>query len=153
MLLHGMDLVAIAALIAVAFSGCYLLLARRMRAALTERELKIADQIAALDNAIRALETRLTDHHQQLLAERSRATTVPEFREIAEQTDASAPGHLVGSETAEEIAPEIQAAIAAAAVATLGPEAVVRSVKPVTSPWTQQGRVLVQGGHNLRVQR
>jgi hypothetical protein len=29
----------------------------------------------------------------------------------------------------------------------------VQSVKAVTSPWTQQGRVLVQGGHNLRVRR
>jgi hypothetical protein len=52
-----------------------------------------------------------------------------------------------------EIAPEIQAAIAAAAVAVLGPNAVLQSVKPVLSPWSQQGRVMVQGGHNLRVRR
>ena len=57
------------------------------------------------------------------------------------------------NEEGTEIAPEIQAALAAAAVATLGPNAVVHSVKAATSPWTQQGRVLVQGGHNLRVQR
>jgi hypothetical protein len=29
----------------------------------------------------------------------------------------------------------------------------VQSVTAAPSPWTQQGRVLVQGGHNLRVRR
>jgi hypothetical protein len=55
----------------------------------------------------------------------------------------------------EEIAPEIQAAIAAAAMATLGNHARVRAARrvpsrDVVSPWTQQGRVIVQSSHNLR---
>lgn len=153
MSLHGTDLVAIVALIGVAFAGCYALLLRRMRSALTDRQMKIADQIASLDDAIRALETRLADHQQQLSAERSRAVQIPEFREGVEQVEASEPALQEGWGIEQDFAPEIQAAIAAATVATLGPEAVVKSVKPVTSPWTQQGRVLVQGGHNLRVQR
>jgi len=52
-----------------------------------------------------------------------------------------------------QIDPEIQAVIAAASLAAVGPDAVLKSIKPATSPWTQQGRVLVQGGHNLRVRR
>ena len=55
----------------------------------------------------------------------------------------------------EEIAPEIHAAIAAAAIATLGNHARVRVARrvpsqDVVSPWTQQGRVIVQSSHNLR---
>jgi hypothetical protein len=53
------------------------------------------------------------------------------------------------------IEPEIQAAIAAAAIAAAGPNARVRLATLVksrdkASPWSQQGRVLVQSSHNLR---
>ena len=40
-----------------------MLLLRKLRQIVTERHLKIADQLAALDDAIRALETRLAEHH------------------------------------------------------------------------------------------
>ncbi len=55
----------------------------------------------------------------------------------------------------EEIAPQIQAAIIAAALALLGNHARVRAARrvpsqDVVSPWTQQGRVSVQASHNLR---
>jgi hypothetical protein len=55
----------------------------------------------------------------------------------------------------DEIAPEIQAAIAAAAIAMLGRHARVQAARRVpsqdlVSPWTQQGRVIVQSSHNLR---
>ncbi len=79
-----------------------------------------------------------------------RAYQVSEIQSEAQQVDGSEIGHEASE---ARVAPEIRAAIAAAAVATLGPDAVVKSVKPATSSWTQQGRVLVQGGHNLRVQR
>ena len=51
----------------------------------------------------------------------------------------------------------IQAAIAAAAIAALGNHARVWSARTipssdVVSPWTQQGRVIVQSSHNLRTQ-
>jgi len=55
----------------------------------------------------------------------------------------------------QEVAPEIQVAIAAAAVALLGKSARIRAARrvpsqDVVSPWTQQGRVIVQSSHNLR---
>lgn len=55
----------------------------------------------------------------------------------------------------EEIEPEIQAVIAAVAVVLLGNHARVRAARrvpsqDVVSPWTQQGRVIVQSSHNLR---
>ncbi len=61
--MHFADLILI---LIFAGAGCavsYLLLLRKIRQVVTERELKIADQLAALDDAIRALETRLSEHH------------------------------------------------------------------------------------------
>jgi len=139
MTLHGTDLIAIAAMIAAGFALCYVLLLRKLRAIAVDREMKVADQIGSLDEAIRALETRLAEHPMQ---------TVVVNQSEGVQVEGAAEAHESG-----EIDPEIQAAIAAAAVAAVGPNAVVHSVKSATSPWTQQGRVLVQGGHNLRVQR
>lgn len=146
MTLHGTDLLAIASLIAAGFAGCYALSLRKLRAMLTDRQMKIADQIAALDEAIHVLEQRLADQRLPLLMEKSQSIAEPETRHEIERA--------AGTEEAEsEVSPEVKAVIAAAAIAAVGPDAVVHSVKPATSPWTQQGRVLVQGGHNLRVQR
>lgn len=60
-----------------------------------------------------------------------------------------------GASESEEVAPEIQAAIAAATIAIFGNHARVRAARrvpsqDVVSPWTQQGRVIVQASHNLR---
>jgi hypothetical protein len=139
MTLHGTDLIAIAAMIAGGFAACYVVMMRKLSTIVVERQMKVADQIGALDEAIRALETRLAEHPMPPSAVQSQVLRAEESSAEALETG--------------EIAPEIQAAIAAATVAAVGPNAVVHSVKPVTSPWTQQGRVLVQGGHNLRVQR
>jgi C4-dicarboxylate-specific signal transduction histidine kinase len=146
--MYGTDLILILALVAVGFVLCYLLLLRKLRAIVNERQLKMADQLGALDDAIRALETRLAEHPAktagtELLQVAANAESVNPEAEADETADAS-------DETGE-IAPEIQAAIAAATLATLGQNAAVRSVKAAPSPWTQQGRVMVQGGHNLRV--
>lgn len=149
MTLQGTDLIAIAVLIAAGFAGCYALFVRKLRATLTDRQMKIADQIAVLDDAIHVLEQRLADQRSQALLEKTKALSELESRNDAEQSG----GRDEHEQGESEVAPEIKAAIAAAAVAAVGPDAVVHSVKPVTSPWTQQGRVLVQGGHNLRVQR
>jgi hypothetical protein len=140
--LNGPDLIAIAVLIAAGLAGCYALFLRKLRMILTDRRMEVADQIGALDNAIRVLETRLAERQLQTSFEQTPAVSSSEILDEVEQAGNS-----------EEIAPEIEAAIAAAVVATVGPNAVVQSVKSVTSPWTQQGRVLVQGGHNLRVRR
>jgi hypothetical protein len=147
--LHGTDLIAIAAMIACGLAGCYALFLQKLRATLTDRQMKIADQMARLDAAIRALETRLAQHQSQPSLQEPRAFLSSDNQNQLEQVASSEALEQEGT----EIEPEIQAVIAAAAVAAVGPNAVVHSAKPVTSPWTQQGRVLVQGGHNLRVQR
>jgi len=146
--LLGTDLVVVLVVVAVGFAVSPLLLLGRLKAMMTQRQLKIADQLGALDDAIRALETRLTEHQVQ----------APVVELPTANASGSRPGQTVDGDSDEmeesgEIAPEIQAAIAAATVVALGPNAVVQSVKPVPSPWSQQGRVMVQGGHNLRVQR
>ena len=97
--------------------------------------------MAALDDAIRALETRLVEHHTLPVVNDAQllAAAKNEQEEIQDAGES------------EYVAPEIQAVIAAATVAALGQDAQIRSVKPAASPWSQQGRVLVQGSHNLRV--
>ena len=142
MTLHGSDLAAITVLVVCGLTVCYALFLRKLRATLADRRMEIADQIGALDGAIRVLEARLAEHQLRTRSEPSPSVLNLDVRHEAEQSAVS-----------EELAPEIHAAIAAATVATVGHNAVVQSVKPVTSPWTQQGRVLVQGGHNLRVRR
>lgn len=148
MTLSVSDLMLIVALVAVASGACYLLLLRRLRLLLAERQLKVAEQLGALNDAIHALETRLAVHAPAVS---------PDGLPHVEAGAASEQVSELSIEGTEEMAPEIKAAIAAAAVATLGPNAQVKSIKPAgqaaTSPWTQQGRVMVQGSHNLRVRR
>ncbi len=149
MTLHGTDLIVVGVVLVAAVALCYALLLLKVRALLTERQLKIADQIGALDDAIRALETRLAEH--QLLSNTQTAADARLPKSIPAAASEAEPVDQI--EEGAEISPEVQAAIAAATVAALGPNAVVRSVEAVPSPWTQQGRVLVQGGHNFRVRR
>jgi hypothetical protein len=147
--LHGSDLIAIAAMLGAGFAACYALLLWKLRSLFKERQLRVADQIGSLDEAIRALEMRVAAH-QQMSAMDSLRTGASIEPPHAVATNC---GPANESEESAEIAPDIQVAIAAAAVVALGPNAVVQSVKAMPSPWTQQGRVLVQGGHNLRVRR
>lgn len=146
MTMHGTDLIAIVVLVAAGFAACYILLLWKLRSIFNERQLKIADQLGALDDAIRALETRLSGHHGFGSELSNLDAGAKSAKAEAVQVDVADP-----SEETEEIAPEIQAVIAAATVATVGQNAAVRSVKAAPSAWTQQGRVMVQGGHNLRV--
>lgn len=142
MTLHFTDLIVVLAFVAAGCAAGYLLLLRRLKEIVAERQLKIADQLGSLDDAIRALETRLAEHHVLSASADTNEASVDQANEQEE------------TQTAEEsIAPEIQAVIAAATVAALGPDAHVRSVKPAASPWSQQGRVLVQGSHNARAGR
>ncbi len=141
MTLHWTDLILILALVALGSAAGYMLMLRKLRETVAERQLKIADQLAALDDAIRSLETRLIEHH-----------TIPVVNDA--QLLAAAKNEqeeIRDAEETEYVAPEIRAVIAAAAVATLGQDAQIRSIKPAASPWSQQGRVMVQGSHNLRV--
>ena len=63
MTMHWIDLILILAFVAVGSAVSYLILIRRIRQVVIERHLKIADQLATLDDAVRALETRLAEHH------------------------------------------------------------------------------------------
>lgn len=143
MTIHWIDLILILGFVAAGCAVSYLVLIRRIRELVTERHLEIADQLAALDDAIRALETRLAEHH-------AASELIDSVQRIA---DSIPPDNARDTEESEAVAPDIQAVIAAAAVATLGQDLHIRSMKPATSPWTQQGRVLVQGSHNARARR
>jgi len=143
--LHSTDLILVLALVAAGCATAYLLLLRKIKQIVAERQLKIADQLGSLDDAIRALETRLAEHHLHL--------ETPELRESTSTVLAGEPEEMQCEGEFEAIAPEIHAVIAAATVAAVGPAAHVRAVKPVASPWSQQGRVLVQGSHNARAGR
>ena len=72
---------------------------------------------------------------------------------VAPQPAAAAPV----AEKPEELSEETLAVISATIAAFLGKTARIRSVRmvPATaqSPWAQQGRVYVQGSHNLGLQR
>lgn len=145
MTLQSTDIILVLAFVAAGCAVVYLLLFRKLKQMVSERQLKIADQLSSLDAAIRALETRLAKHHAMLATQDLIDSSTDQVGELEEaQAD---------TEDSETIAPEIQAVIAAAAVAAIGSDAHVRAVKPLASPWSQQGRVLVQGSHNARAGR
>ncbi len=144
MTLHWTDLILDLAFVAVGCAAGYMLLLRKLKQIVADRQLKVADQLASLDDAIRALETRLAGHHALSAETDPGVASTGQASELEETQPAG---------ESETIAPETQAVIAAATVAALGPDAQVRSVKPAASPWSQQGRVLVQGSHNARAGR
>jgi hypothetical protein len=137
------DLILISVFVSAGSVVAYLVLLHKIRQIVVERHLKTADQLAALDDAIRALETRLAEHHaaSQLIEAALRIS------------DSSSQDDTRDPKESEVVAPDIQAVITAAAVAALGQDIHIRSIKPATSSWSQQGRVLVQGSHNARARR
>lgn len=146
MTLHWADLALAITMVVVTCAAGYWVLMRKLRQLFLERELKIADQLAALDDAIQALETRMAEHASSLHA--------------AQESEAESAMDAGPATPAKEqaIVPGIRAAIAAAATAFLGKNVVVRAAKSVApgdavSPWSQQGRVLVQTSHNLPTRR
>lgn len=146
MILHWADLALAFAMIVIVCAAAYVVLTRKLRQIFLERELRIADQLAALDDAIRTLETRMAEYASALRAAQQ-----------SEAESAADAGHIPPREE-QTIKPGIRAAIAAAATAFLGKNALVRSAKSIASgdavsPWSQQGRVLVQTSHNLPSRR
>lgn len=135
---HATDLIWIGLFVVAGCAVCYALLVRKLRQVTAERDLKIADQLGALDAAIQALETRLAERREVTSSERPESA-------ITGQEEVQAEG--------ESIAGEIKAVIAAAATAVLGKNTAIKAVRSVPTPWSQQGRVLVQGSHNLRVRQ
>jgi hypothetical protein len=145
--LHETDLLLISLAVIAGCIACCALLFFRLKRIVSDSNLKVAERMAALDDAVRALETRLSESYPTL------AST--EFAP-AEALSASEQEFAEAGES-EIVSAEIQAVIAAAAVATLGETAAIRSIRSLpahaVSPWSQQGRAMVQGSHNLRVRR
>jgi hypothetical protein len=138
-----LDWIDIAVLLAIVLAGCaatYLILHRFIRRISSERNAETAQQLTALTDALHALEMRLATLHE---------SSEPE----ADQFDAEQKPQVEAEH--EEVAPGILAAIAAASAAVFGRHAHIRSVRALpphqgVNPWSQQGRVFVQGSHNLR---
>jgi hypothetical protein len=140
----------VALLAALLIGGCaaiYLVLLSRLRRMLADTQRETEQRLAALTEAIRA---RMADLPEP-------ATEAMSAAELDSQSAGATVHGVVPEREEAEIAPPIQAAIAAAAIAVLGNHARVRSARKipssdVVSPWTQQGRVIVQSSHNLRPQ-
>ena len=156
--IHWADLTLMLAIVAAGWGASYLLLLRKMRRAIEENHRELARRLTLLTEAITTLEG----------GEAVSSTDALAAQEIEGETPAvQMPGALAAPVEVEqapaeeemgELSPEIRVAIAAAAIAMLGNNARVRAARripsrDVVSPWTQQGRVIVQSSHNLRTRR
>jgi hypothetical protein len=153
--LHWADLLLIVAMVIAGFAATYFLMLRKVRQVVSESQREMARRLSALTEAIITHEPSLADSFpstdalaaQEIEAESAPVVhSKPTARVRVDRRPASAE---------EEIAPEIQVAISAVAMAILGKNARIRSARMlpsrgVVSPWTQQGRVIVQSSHNLR---
>ena len=150
MTLHWVDIALMVAMALAGGAASYFLLLGRLQRMLAENQRETERRLARLTEAIRSRGAIFEEPATDTSAE-------PEIE--AEPVPVSAAVEMTEPETQdeEEIPPQIQAAIAAAAIASLGNHARVRSARKVpssdvVSPWTQQGRVIVQSSHNLRTQ-
>ena len=105
---------------------------------------ELQDQIAALAQSVRSLETQLAEQAKTISALNAHLATphgVPAAEAKAADTG---------------ISPELLLVIAAAVTSFLGKKVRIRSARLMQSPpeaisaWAQQGRVFVQASHNLR---
>ena len=150
------DIAGMAAIVIAGCVGSHLLVMRKVRKAMAENHREMERRLQALTEALAMREGGD--------AEAVVSTDALDAREIEAEPRAQVQGRPlprleIGNRSArrddDEIAPEIQAAIAATAIALLGNHARVRAARrvpsqDVVSPWTQQGRVIVQSSHNLR---
>lgn len=155
MTLHWADLALMAVLVVAGYGAGYLFATRRVQKVVAESQRELERRLQSLTEAV-------TMRHSG--PERISATDALDAEEIEARPAAVIQGRPLPrievrnapeASECEEIAPEIQAAIAAVAVAMLGNHARVRAARripsqDVVSPWTQQGRVIVQSSHNLR---
>jgi len=139
----------IAALAALVSAGVSMVLLARVRR-MADRERVLEAQLGLVDEAVCAIEARLGGApvaEEQAGDGRARA-------DGKARAEAESEG-MRGESIDAEVAPEIQAAIAAAAVVAAGERARVHSIRRVKpeaerNAWSQQGRVLVQTSHNVR---
>ena len=153
-----LDWADLALVVVIVVAGCgasYFLLLGKLRRMLKENQREMERRLAALTEAIRGGSPVSAESATDALNSEEIETAVGEGAVPKDNQRPSERTAQIPME--EEIAPEIQVAIAAAAIAALGNHARVRSARrvpssDVVSPWTQQGRVIVQSSHNLRPQ-
>jgi len=159
--LHWPDLALVAAIVIAGCGASYFLVLGTLRRVLAENRREMERRLTSLTEAITmqdpapAATDTLSATEMELDpaagGEFAPDADVPTGSERAES------GERESRQQEEDIPPEIQVAIAAAAIAAFGNHARVRSARRipssnVVSPWTQQGRVIVQSSHNLRTQ-
>jgi hypothetical protein len=133
--LHWLNIALVAALVAAGCAAAFALLRKFRQNAADNRR-----QVASLTESVQALKTRLAQLDPDLPS-----------AELAASPETAPPEQ-------ESISSEIQAVITAAAVALLGHNVSLRSARLLSSqasasPWSQQGRVIVQTSHNLGSRR
>ena len=156
MSLHWADIALLAAMVVAGCAASYGFAMRRARQAIAathremERRLQALTEAVAMQGPGLAVPVPPTDVLNTNEMESEPAPAL-EGRPLPQMEARTEPG----ASESEEVAPEIQAAIAAATIAIFGNHARVRAARrvpsqDVVSPWTQQGRVIVQASHNLR---
>lgn len=147
MTVGGEAAVVIAGLAALAAVWCFVAL-RRMERRLALFETAMRGHVEALGDAVRMMEARWAE---SVAAAATTGAAGPSSS--VEDADAAC-----GESVDADLAPEIQAAIAAAGAVAMGGRARVSSIRLLNGPgdgdaWSRQGRVLVQSSHNVRPAR
>lgn len=136
----------VAGIVALVSAGLCFVALRKFQQMFRQEQRLLQEQMALLDDAVRMIGSQVAEMQ-------------PADAGSAEQAQAAEVDEQVEGESIDQnIAPEIQAAIAAAAVAAAGQSVRLRSARLVkaresASAWSQQGRVLVQSSHNMRAPR
>ena len=148
--LHRTDLAVIFAIALAGYAATYLILHRLIRRLSSVRQAEMERQLTALTGALHQLEGQVDALHNVAAPDPGTSELEDDRLDPAQETP-------IDPER-EEITPGILAAITAASAAMLGRHVHIRSVRAlpphqVVSPWSQQGRVFVQGSHNLRSRR
>lgn len=143
--MHWADVVLVLAMVAAGCATTYFLVEGKVRQSLLERQRELEHRVSTLIELIRSLEGRMVEPS---LAEDALAAD----GETGLMERSANPSDRLEE---DEIPGEIRAVIAASAVALVGRDARVVSARPMRphealSPWSQQGRLIVQSSHNLR---
>jgi hypothetical protein len=158
--LHWLDLALVVAIVVAGCGASCFLLLGKLRRIMAEDRREMERRLAALTEATMM---RTAAPQEAYSATYALAANEIETEQATAGGKPAGPTLLAGSrleeasQEEEEIPAPIQVAIAAAAIAAFGNHARVRSARripssSVVSPWTQQGRVIVQSSHNLRTQ-
>ena len=150
------DLALMAVIVLAGCVGSYWLGLRNVRRAIAENQRQMERRLSALTEALTMHQAGLgggVASIDSLNAVEIEAPSAPVLK--GRPLPRIQITNLAAGRESEELAPEIRAAITAAAVAVLGNHARLRAARRVpsqnvVSPWTQQGRDIVQSSHNLR---